>query len=465
MTAIRLPRSAPVRDRAPIDVRRVAVGAALVVIAVGLAWVGNSIIAVAIIAAVAALVITFGLIIKQPEVLLPIAVISMWIEGLGGQASIGRVMSVVIPLVIVARIATTSWRPAALQPRAWVPLLVLTVWCWLGVFWAKVPVGGWLIGFFTLFLGIAYALAFMVFTESPAQVMKLMTIWVWLGALVALASSFVFFVGGVRGYGFTGGANNYAAFVVAGFPVIVVLARAAEGRARLLLWCNVPIYLSALIASGSRMGFIMGGVMGVYIFSTMPGIRGRKRVITIVGGAVFMGVVVFLFAALNSDRFSLAAFFSDRGAGRLDIWPAAIAAFKLHPLQGWGLGGFRSSSYELVQQTSGASLQALRQTDDIRVGYIEAHNLYLSILMDLGLIGTTIYFGLIASTMKNLWDLRKTAWGQLVWAFQGVQIALLIGQFFGTQLNQKFQWMIIGLAAGIYRKQRMIHRSSLPGSV
>ena len=67
--------------------------------------------------------------------------------------------------------------------------------------------------------------------------------------------------------------------------------------------------------------------------------------------------------------------------------------------------------------------------------------------------------------MKNLWDLRRTAWSGLVWAFQGVLIALLVGEFFGTQLNQKFEWMIIGLAAGVYRRQRIVRRSALPGAL
>jgi len=462
MTATRtppttIPASAP-RPAGNVPAR-IAIGVALVAGAVALGWIGNSLVAVAVLAGVAVVVVAAGMILSRPELLLPVAVISLWFESVGaGPLSTGRIVSGLIPLVIIARAATSTWRPPALQLRAWVPIMALTIYAWCGAFWSDHVTSGWMIGFFTLLIGLAYALAFIVFTESPEQLTGVFRIWIWTGSAIAVLSDIAFFGLGYRGYGFTGGANGYAATLVCGLPVIVFLARESEGRARWLMWMNLPIFLSGIIASGSRMGLIMTACMGAYILVTLPGLGRGRRAATIVFGFIGMGVMLFVFMLLNPERFSLVALVSDRGSGRLDIWPAAIAAIKDHVLLGRGLGGFRVESYDLVQRSTGAQLTVLRQADDMRLGYIEAHNMYLTLMTDLGLLGAVLYLGVMAATFKNLWDVRHTVWRNFSWAFTGVLAVILLGSAFGSNLNFKFQWLIVGVGAGCYTKKRVERR-------
>ena len=459
MTATRIPQSPTpsISPKASNIGARVALGVAVVVGAVGLGYVGNSLSAVIALAVLAGVGIGVSLILKRPELLLPIAIMSLWFEAIAaGPVSLGRVVGLLIPIAVIALVLTTGWRPPALQTRAWAPAMLLLIWSWCGAFYSEQVVNGWFYESFTLFLGVAYGVAFIAFTRSPDQLRSIFRIFVWTGALIAVLSDIAFFGLGYRGYGFTGGANNYAAILVTALPIIVLLARQETGRARFWMWATVPVYLSAIAASGSRMGMILAGVMGAYIFITLPGVNLQRRLLLIVGGGIAMVLGFFVFVLLNPGRFTLGALFSDRGAGRLDIWPAAIAMFKDHPLIGRGLGGFRVNSYEITQRTSGAGLQILR--GDIKLGYIEVHNTYLYLLTDLGLIGVVLYLGLIAATLKNLADLLRTPWAPFAWAFIGVIITALVANMFGTSLGSKLLWSIVGFTAACYTKKRVERR-------
>ncbi len=458
MTAIRLPR--PGVDRqldASRAVRIVAgVGAALLVLL--LSMLGTSLAAVVLIPALIFVAIGMVVALNSPNALVPVAIYSMWFEGIAfGPLSVGRVVAALIPVIIVSRILTTSWRPPALRLRAWLPVALLMIWAWIGGFYAVSFGGGWMLGYFTLFLGVIYYVVFALFTESPDQLCRLLMGWVWVGGVASILSDIAHFGFGYRTSGFTGNPNIFAGYLVAGFPIIVILLRhhMTTKVERWLLLLNIPIYLSALIASGSRMGLIMGAVLGAYVFATMPGLPLAKRVLSVVLGGVFMLATFFAFMILNPERFSIAAFFGDRGAGRIDLWNAGVNTLKDNFLVGRGLGGFRLEIFDLLQRTSGADLNVLRQPEFLRAGAVESHNLYLTVAIDLGFIGFVFYFGVVAVTFVNLWQKRRSEWGDMVWALQGVLGALMVGSFFGSQINGKLQWTIVGIAAAFWVRERI----------
>jgi O-antigen ligase len=437
---------------------RVLVVAGGVLGAVLLATLGTSLVAIVGIALLVLMVIAVVFALTNPEALVPIAIYSMWFEGIAyGPLSVGRLVAALIPLIIVARILTTSWRPPALAIRAWLPVALLMLWAWFGAFYATSFTGGWLLGFFTLFLGVIYYVAFALFTESPDQLCRLFMGWIWVGSVASVLSDIAHFGFGYRTSGFTGNPNIFAVYLVAGLPIIAVLLRhhATTQRQRWMLYLSVPIYISGLIAAGSRMGLIMGAVLGVYIFATMPGLSLEKRIVSIVSGTVFMGITAVMFMLLNPERFSPAAFVSDRGAGRVDLWTAGVRMLRDSPLLGRGLGGFRLEIFDMLQQTSGADLNVLRQPEFIKAGAVESHNLYLTVAIDLGFIGFVLYFGVVLVTFVNLWQKRNSEWRDLVWAFMGILGALMIGSFFGSQINGKLQWAIVGIAAAFWVRERI----------
>ncbi len=443
----------PSADSVPAKVAVVVLGA---LSALGLAYVGTSL----TMAAVVIVLIVGGagayVMFTQVQLLIRIAVYSIWVEALAfGPISVGRLVSALIVFVVAARILTSQWRIPAIEPRAWLATAALMIWAAVGGFYSQSFFGGWLVGFLILCLGFAYFVVFLLFVESPQQLAELLTGWVWIGTGLALLSDFAHFViGNARTSGLTGNPNLYSILLITGLPIIVVLARNLSGRARRLMLLNIPIYLSAVIGTGSRMGLIMGFVMGAYMFATWPGLSPARRVGNMAVGAVSMMVVGLVFLLLNPERFSPAALVSDRGAGRLDFLNAGLTMVQDHLLVGRALGGFRLDIFSVLQRTNNADLSILRG-NDVLVGAAESHNLYLTILIDLGLIGFVFYFGVFAAAFKNLWDQRKSQWRWWVWAFSGVLLALLVASFFGSQLNNKVQWAVAGIAASFYVRPRM----------
>ncbi len=397
---------------------------------------------------------------QSPGLLVPIALGSMWFESLGvGPISVGRIVAVLGPLVLFARILTTSWRPPQLMPRAWVPLVALLTWAWFGAFYAE-QFGVWFNGFLTLMLGVSYWFIFSLLLPPAETLERYLRLWAYLGSSVGVLSVIAFFAfgGGTGGRvsGLAGGPNEYAMYIIASLMVMAYLIGRSDRRQRLILYGCCAVQAAAVGASGSRMGLVMMAFITVYVVLTYPGLSVARRLRLAVGaglgGATFYSLLLFI----NPDRFSLAGLTSDRGAGRVDLWSAGVSSLTEHLWFGRGLGGFSASAFELLQRTSGARLDVLRSAGFIGRGAGESHNLYLTIAIDLGVTGFVLYFGLI---LVSLWNLRTNK-GRidrgLSWALFGVLLAMMVGNFFGSQLNNKLQWSILGIASGIWVRQRLV---------
>jgi O-antigen ligase len=203
----------------------------------------------------------------------------------------------------------------------------------------------------------------------------------------------------------------------------------------------------------------MGLTAGVYILVTVPGVKPLPRLVGIVVGGIGMLGMAFLFAILNPERFSIAAIFSDRGAGRLDIWNAAIQVMEDHWIFGLGMGGFASNAIQFMQVANNGDITLLSSEQVIAQGGINAHNVYLALVLDSGIIGLVLYLTIIAGVLKNLWDLRRNPrWADLSWAFTGIVLVNLVGGMLGGALNGKFFWTIAGASAGYFVRRRLTPR-------
>ncbi len=402
------------------------------------------------------------LLFVEPRTLVYFGVGVMWFDGTGfGQVKAGRLVAVLVAVVTILRMLTSRWRPPAMQLRAWLAPGLFFTWAIVSAFWSTNMVSGWLFGMTQVYLGFAFFLLMLFFTETPKQLTIAFTSWIYIGIPIALLSDLAYFGFEQRGYGFTGGANNYAIYIVGLLPVAFVLIR--ESTSTLNRWGLVVatlIYLSALIASGSREGLIGGGLVTLYCAVFQPGLSRKRRVTSSSIGVVAVIGGVFIAAALNPDRFSLAGFFGDAGAGRLDIWNVATQTFMKHVGVGVGVGTFRTQVLDLLSKLGGGSLAVTKDVNFKNSGVIEAHNMYLTLLLDLGIVGLLLWVGMYATIFKNLWDLRKTAWSSWSWAFTGVLMSLVVTSNFGSTYNQKFQWLIFGFAGSMYYRRRTTGRET-----
>jgi O-antigen ligase len=158
--------------------------------------------------------------------------------------------------------------------------------------------------------------------------------------------------------------------------------------------------LAAIVLTGSRGGMISAGtalVLTLVYCARQPG-AGRmvgRAMAQMAGAAVALTALLLLASIIFPD--STARIFSsdpvqrlttteDRGSGRLDIWTSGLLACKSHCAKGTGVGNF-AIAYEDVFAISGAE----RINVGTRQAGKRAHNLYLAIAVEMGLVGLTLF--------------------------------------------------------------------------
>lgn len=96
---------------------------------------------------------------------------------------------------------------------------------------------------------------------------------------------------------------------------------------------------------------------------------------------------------------------------------------------------------------------------------IHAHNVYLHIFFEQGIIGLSIFFWLIMSFIKSFGTAIKTSAGtpyeKLLYGFSSGLVALGVHDLFDTQLYQTYPWAFLGLGVAVIRLARQEAQSSL----
>lgn len=439
---------------------RIVAGVAALGVGVGVALIAGDLPTVFIIIGVLIVVVGSAFLWNEPEVLFPIAIYVMWFEALPpGPINSGRTVAFLALALPVARILTSSWRIPAIKARVWLPTALLLFWSVLSMLWSAEP-GSWAIGMLALFLGASYAVLFALFVESPEQIMRLFRSFIVIGVIIGLLSALVHYGLGYRSFGFTGGPNQYALLNVVSVPVCVALIRRETGWWRWFFVAALPVFFIATLAAGSRSGLIGMGIITGFCFVFRPGLSVRQRItwgvigfFTIVGGFLVAGI-------LDSERFSLLGFFSDRGAGRLDIWTAGFYGIRDHWLLGFGIGGFQKQALALIQRATGASLEVARDENFRTTNAIPAHNLYLAALLDLGIVGFVLFFTTFGVAAKNLWDMLKTEWHEVAWIGLAVIVVFIGMGPFTSAINSKMPWAMVGISGAYFVRRASTDRSA-----
>ena len=465
-------RSAPKADAGPLgEPNRFKPGvelAGVIVAVVALALLTTNQTVLIAIGAAVVVGVGFALIASRPSIVVELAIVSMWFDSVSaGPLSTGRVISALAVLLLFGRLAGSGWKPPALLLRAWIVPATFFFWAFLSSLWAQSP-GSWIKGLLELSLGLIYAFIIMFFLENEAHLTRAFRTFVWIGIPTSVASYIVFNAVSTiakdigaedRVVGFTGNANQYGMILSMTVPLVVVFWRRATTRPMKVFYGLAVVgFLAGLVSTGSRAGLITMAAMIFYLFATWPGITLRQRGRNLMVSVLVVSLGVFVAGILNPDRYSPAAFFGDAGAGRLELWNAATSSFHKHPVQGWSIGAFRTQMLDILTKAPGGTLEITRPLDNRREGGLEVHNTFLTILLDLGVIGLVIFLLNTVVVAKNLFDLRRTQWRDWAWALGGCNLCTLVAANFGSQYNAKFQWMLVGVSGAAYFRTPITER-------
>jgi len=152
---------------------------------------------------------------------------------------------------------------------------------------------------------------------------------------------------------------------------------------RVFILVSVLLSLSAIILSQSRAGFlsiVFSASISIFLFRPAFGATLPRRSLMLIGGIAVAGLLAYfgdtLIARVYQDSFS--------SGERLDQWLITWQAIKQEFFLGYGGG-----SYAIV-------FQVFREYTDLRqVIYDQAHNDYLHIWLEQGLIGLLFWFGFL----------------------------------------------------------------------
>jgi O-antigen ligase len=248
-----------------------------------------------------------------------------------------------------------------------------------------------------------YALVLFLFPAVFAAVQTRAQVILVVGALVvAAAGSTVYQListpsGGPRFGGPTADPNTFAAVLL---PAAILGAALASRRVRLSTRWRVLLRLAAATALGGVLATESRGALIaiVVVLIALPLVAGhwRGRALALSLSALALACV---FIAIPGSP--VVSAFQGRGlgtSGRSDLWTVAWRMVESKPLGGVGVGNFRNTSAQYLLRPG-----AIRRSQYILDNPLVAHNSFLQVAAETGLVGGAIFIAIAAVAMASAW--------------------------------------------------------------
>lgn len=338
---------------------------------------------------------------------------------------LGLLVVCFLPLVLIISHKAQKTFLTRLHATPLIALLLFLLWSGITILWA--PNTNWALTRFASYLGLLGVV--LCFLTLPSSAVAKIWISVLMGIAVSLPLGFVLPHPNpllqTAGRFSSGGKdpNEYANLVLIAF-LASYFGAVPYVKKKWKLWLSCLGWLSILAVplSGSRTALV-NAFITLSLGTSRRGWRGFK-VASLAISALMMS---FFLLPLSTEHLiqrihSLRALTVEiTWVGRWDIWRAAWKVFIERPLGGIGLNNFAWVSPEYSQVA--AYIASLREDK----GGGSAHNSFLSVLAETGLIGLLFFLFLQISMFIHLWRkryLEPLTWG-LMLGFLGYWIASL----------------------------------------
>jgi O-antigen ligase len=191
---------------------------------------------------------------------------------------------------------------------------------------------------------------------------------------------------------------------------------------RYIYWALAILFALATVRTGSRGGFLCLLFAGLFVL-LLAGVA-RRRILAILQVSAVIGLVALVVWTIVPAELITRATFSGGGASleedpRLHIWRDGFNAFLQYPIAGTGLG-----TYYVVTGATGKA-------------YV-AHNTFISVLVELGLIGIGLFATFTYMLFRAAWRMPKRE----KWFWTGVLVVWLIGALTSGSPTDKFSWFV-----------------------
>jgi len=253
--------------------------------------------------------------------------------------------------------------------------------------------------------------------------------------------------------GTIGEPNQLAAVLVAGVVIALALAVVEKGRPllRAVLVTAAGLCLLTTFLTLSRAGLIalvIAMVVAVIVAGPWRAPAFAMAVVVITTLFVFFA---FIATQHQRDRVTAVGTASTTSTGRSDIWTIGWRMVQARPVTGVGVGQFQTSAVHYLIAPG-----AIQRSDLIIEKPKVAHNIYLHVLAEMGIVGLTgflfiIGFGLrcalrAARAFQRRGDQAMDLLSRAV--FVGL-IGILAADFFASEQFSKQLWLLLGLGPAL----------------
>lgn len=286
---------------------------------------------------------------------------------------------------------------------------VYLLWSLTTFFWTIDPEQS-KVGLKTLGQLLVFAWLIWEFAAREREQTALLAAYVF-GAYISIASILYYFILGIQSSWFRYSAhgfdpNEIGLILALGVPIAWRLAL-TEKRwwLALLYYLYVPLAFLAITLTASRTAFVVVLVAALYVLWTLSRAHWVSRLASLVIVLAAIGSLLFLVPEYSLER--LSSLTSNVMEGRLNsreqIWSRGLSVFSENPLLGVGITGFRAG------------------VEQYKTGGFAPHNLFLSVLVEQGLIGLMLFLAVFMSAAFNvvrmptlqsrMWIVLIVAWG------------------------------------------------------
>ena len=200
--------------------------------------------------------------------------------------------------------------------------------------------------------------------------------------------------------------NDFALIAISVLPLAVYFLRRDAGRVRrIAALLSLLVLLAGIVRSGSRGGFIGLVAVVAYLALRYRAVPARVRLAaTIIGGLALVGVAGAELTATVDTVLHPQDDYNWTGGdyyGRIQLWKRGIQYMHERPLTGVGLSAFPIAEGEL------SDVARERMAHGLDVKQLVAHNMYVQVGAELGLISLAIFVFLLWRTYRGLHGVRQ----------------------------------------------------------
>jgi len=356
------------------------------------------------------------------------------------------------------------------------PILSFIAICVLSLIWSN----SFFVSLKELPLFLAGPLLYFVITNSindERQINRILDILLIVGSLFGIYGIFQYNgidfsfwarnIGRQQVFGLFGNVNYFAEFLIVPLPIAVSLFFASRNKFKKILLLIATLAMgTSLIATFTRGSYLSFGVSLIFMFFLLLISRGKnfiknnKKIFIILVAII---IITFLFVVptpLNksgtviskiNSRISVTQLTQSSSIKRrIAIWKFTVLMIKDHPLLGSGIGSYKYNTLryqaEFFAQGENRSLYPHGFAD-------KAHNEYLQLWAELGIIGLGIFIWLIISYfscgLKILRKIRDEYRQGIIIGLMGAMMAVLVDGIFGFPLHLPATIVLFWLALGL----------------